>query len=166
MLWLAHSIWKFRGEILLGIQLVAAARRKARDVAREYIRTRVARELKRSILRVLLQIAALSAAYAADLHFQTLASRLAASAVLWGVTLYNAVTLCTSSIPELLEVRRLLRSRTGYAVKYLLQVSLVSELLRWNLVFLALCLVAAWSSRTWLGASFSFVEPWRALLAL
>jgi DNA polymerase-3 subunit alpha len=70
------------------------------------------------------------------------------------------------TIPELKSIYRLLRGKTGFALKYFLEVSLVTELMQLNLVFLVLCLTAGISSRTVLGMAFSYLRPWNELFKL
>src|SRR5690606_16697687 len=132
----------------------------------EYIRRRIETRLRRQTLVVLLELGVLVLAYGLNRMNPTLFDRTFASLVLWSITLYNLYELFFSTIPELREVHRLLRGKVGYTLKHFLKVSLVTELMEGNLLFLSLCLILAVSSRTALGSAFSYFEPWRALLSL
>ena len=164
--WIAlSSVWRFRGEILLAAQVLSALRKTAREITREYIRKRVETQLRHSLALVAIQVGVLGLAWLLDELHGTLFTRAVASAALWGVTLHNAVVLFGSTLPEIVSLRRTLRSKTGYAIKYVLQVSIVAELMQLNAVFLFVCLSAAVSSRTLIGGSFSYLDPWLELLA-
>lgn len=166
MLPLFYSFWKYRAEILLAVQFLNALRKTARETAREYIKRRVKRKLRRQIFVLSGQVALFLVAYGWCLEDRTLAPRLFASVVLWGVTLYNLIDWIYFTIPELLEVRRALRGKIGYAFKYFLGVSVVTELMEGNIVFLGLCVALGLSSRTFLGASFSYFRPWAELFSV
>ena len=140
-------------------------RKKAREVAQEYIRRRIKEGLVRGLVAAAIQIALLAGVFFWNRESLSLESRLGASACLWIITFYNLFQLCFVSIPEWIKVRKLLQSKIGYTVKYVLQISLVTELLQWNLVFLAACQVLAVSSRTVLGSTFSYTEPWVELFS-
>jgi hypothetical protein len=162
---LFHSAWRYRSEILLAVQLLNALRKTARDTAREYIRRRVKQKLRRQILVLSSQLLLFLIAYGWCLEDRTLAPRLFASVVLWGVTLYNLLDWIFFTIPELIEVRRALRGKIGYAFKYFLGVSVITELMEGNILFLAVCVGLGLSSRTFLGASFDYIRPWVKLLS-
>ena len=157
------GVWKFRSEIVLGFQLLGALRKSAREIAREYIRRRIEAQLKHSLVAVAFQIGILAIVWLLDDRLGTLYTRLLASSALWVVSIYNAAVLIGRTIPEMRSLRRTLRSRSGYALKYLLQVSIATELMQWNALFLFFCLSGAISSRTLIGAAFSYFDPWLEL---
>jgi hypothetical protein len=158
-----YGIWTYRNEILLGAQFLASMRRTAREIAREYIRRRIAARLRRSLAAVGLQLGILALAWALDSRFGTLQTRLLASGALWGITLYNALVLLRSTVPELRSLRRTLRTKPGYSPRYLWQVAIVIELMQWNSALPIMCFFLASSSRRTLGASFSWIDPWARL---
>lgn len=160
MLWMVHSAWRYRNEILLGIKVVSELRKTARDFTREYIKRRVREGLYIGITIVLMQIVLLLGAMLLVVSRPTLFSRLAASAVLWGITGYNLYRFCVSTIPELRAVRKTLRGKMGYTLKYFLKISLVTELLQWNLLLPLLCFTVAAATRSLIGVNLSFFAPW------
>lgn len=164
MFLLIEKLWVYRGEIILAIQLLAKLRRSAQQMARDYIRRKIETKLKQSIAVVLFQIGLFVAAIALDDLYPSLFSRLAASTVLWAVTLYNVTCFVFLTIPEVRTLHQTMKGKTGYMYKYLLEVSLVTELLRLNILFLAICLVLGISTRTFIGAAFSYTKPWKQLV--
>lgn len=160
MLWLFKGIWSYRAEIILAAQFLNALRKTAREVTRDYIRKKVQTKLKESLLVVSLQIGLLIFALALTASYPRLSTRLFASVVLWLLTLFNLFQLVFITIPEIRSLHRMLRGKVGYALKYLLEISLVTELMRLDIVFLAICLITGISSRTMLGTYFSYTKPW------
>lgn len=160
MLWMVHSAWRFRKEILLGIQVVAEIRKTARDFTREYLRRRMKEGLLIGLVAVLIQISLLLAALLWVATTPSLMARLAASTLLWVITVYNLYRFFFVTIPEMRAVRKALRGKIGYAAKYLLRISLVTELMQWNLLLPALCLSIAVLTRSVLGRAVSYIAPW------
>jgi hypothetical protein len=163
---LFHALWKYRTEILLAAQLLNALRKTARETAREYIRRRAKEKLTRQILVLSSQVILFLVAYLWCRQDRSLAPRLFASTVLWGVTLYNLFDWIFFTIPELLAVRRALKGKIGYAFKYFLGVSVATELMEGNILFLAFCVFLGLSSRTLLGITFQYFEPWAKFFAV
>lgn len=159
---MVHSAWRYRKEILLGIQVVSELRKSARDFTREYIRRRMREGLVAGLALVLFQIALLLAALLFVAVRPSLFSRIAGSTILWGITVYNLYRFFFSTVPELMAVRKTLRGKMGYALKYFLRISLVTELLQWNLLLPALCMAIAIFTRSALGSGVSYVQPWLA----
>lgn len=153
-------MWKHRSSLILIGRIAAEAWKTAKEVTREYIRFLVRKKLKRQIAIISLEIGILALAHAGVRAYPGLASRMGASLALWGVTLYNLFDLFWFTIPELRQVYRTLRGRIGYTLKYFLQVSVTNELLEWNILFLGICFFLAFSSRTYLAASFDYLAPW------
>lgn len=164
MLPLLQTIWVYRAEILMAVQLLNALRKTAREVAREYVRRKVETKLKQSLAAVSSQFVVLVALYRFNVDYPGLFAQCLASLALWAITIFNLGQLTLVTIPELRALHRMLRGKTGYALKYFLEVSLVTELLRLNVVFLAFCLVIGISGRTVLSGAFSYVAPWQELL--
>lgn len=164
MLWLLRGVWAYRAEIALAVQVLAALRKSARELTRDYIHQKVKTKLKHSLLVVAAQILILAGAFWLNREAPSLGSRLIASAILWAITLFNLFELVFKTIPELRSLHRTLKGKVGYALKYLLEISLVTELLRLNVVFMAVCLAMGISSRTVIGHSFSYLKPWQELL--
>ncbi len=160
------ALWKYRTEIILAAQLLKALRKSAQETARDYIKRRAKQKLKRQIAILSAQVLLFLIAYAWCRQDSSLAPRLFASAVLWAVTLYNLVDWIFFTIPELIEVRRALRGKVGYAFKYLLGVSVVTELMEGNIFFLAFCVFLGLSSRTLIGITFQYFEPWAKFFAV
>ena len=143
----------------------AAARQTAKALTQEYIKRRVKDKLLRQVSIVLVETGLLLFAFFLNLKFPSLLSELFASLVLWGVTLYNVIDLLFCTIPELVEVHKVLKGKIGYTLKYFLKISVITELMEANIVFLAICLSLAISSRTVIGTHFSYVKPWKKLIA-
>jgi len=160
------ALWKYRSEIILAAQFLRALRKTAQETAREYIKRRAKQKLKRQILVLSAQILLFLVAYQWCRVDKSLGPRLFASTVLWVVTLYNLFDWIFFTIPELLEVRRQLRGKVGYAFKYFLGVSVVTELMEGNILFLAFCVFVGLSSRTLIGITFQYVEPWAKFFAV
>lgn len=161
---LFHALWKYRSEIILAAQLLNTLRKTAREAARDYIRRRAKQKLKRQIVILSAQVSLFLIAFVWCRQDRSLGPRLFASSVLWVVTLYNLVDWVFFTIPELLSVRRALRGKVGYAFKYFLGVSVATELMEGNILFLAFCVFLGLSSRTLLGITFQYFEPWARLL--
>lgn len=162
---LFHGLWQYRAEILLAVQFLNKLRKTARESARDYIKRRARQKLKRQIVVLSSQVLLFLIAYAWCLEDRTLAPRLFASGVLWGVTIYNLVDWIFFTIPELMAVRRALRGKIGYAFKYFLGVSVATELMEGNIFFLAFCVFLGLSTRTLLGITFQYFEPWAKFFA-
>ncbi len=160
MFWLLEKVWVYRSEILLAIQVLSRLRKSAQEMAREYIRRKIETKLKRAIAVVGGQLLLFVGLILLANAFPGWTTQALASLVLWAVTLFNLSQLCLVTIPELRSLHRSLRGKTGYALKYFLEVSLVTELLRLNVFFLAFCLAVGISSRTVLGGRFSYFHPW------
>lgn len=160
--WVAHSAWRYRKELVAGVQVVAEMRKSAKDFTREYIRRRVKQGLVTGLAQVLFQIVLLLGALLLVVAQPTLFSRLVASTVLWAITGYNLYRFFTHTIPELKAVRRTLRSKSkrGMVLKYFLRISIVTELIQWNLLLPAVCLFTAILTRSAIGTNVSFVRPW------
>lgn len=165
MLSVLARVWTYREEILLAVQLLNKMRKSAAQITREYIRRQIRTKLRHAIHVVLAQISLFVTAYWLVTSFPSPGTRCFASLVLWGVTIYNLTELLFITIPELHALHRTLRSKVGYTVKYFLEVSLVTECLRFNVVFLAVCLALGVSTRTAIGSRFSYVKPWAQLIA-
>ena len=161
VLWLFKGLWGYRNEIILAAQLLAKLRKTARESAREYIRKKLRTKLALSAALVASQIALLLLALWVAEISPTLSSRLFGSVVLWLITLYNATELFLVTVPELIALHRTLKGKVGYALKYFLQVSLVTEALRLNVLFLAICLALGVSTRTAIATKFSYTAPWK-----
>jgi len=99
-----------------------------------------------------------------DQAYSNLTTRLFASAVLWGVTAYNIIDLWFYTIPELVNIYKALKGKIGFTLKHILRISVVTELMELNVVFLAICLFLAITSRTLVASTFSFFHPWVELL--
>lgn len=164
MLWLLKGAWLYRSEIILLIQVLAKLRKSAREFTRDYIRKQMETRLKKQIGVVLGQVGCLITAFWLTQAAPSLGSDLIASAVLWLITLYNLNQLIFSTIPELRALHRALKGKLGYALKYFLEVSLVTELLRLNILFLAISLALGISTRTVVGSAFSYFDPWIELV--
>ena len=165
MMWLLRGLWVYKSEILLIIQVLSALRKTAAEITREYIRRKVSMGLKRSLAIVTVEIALFLFALFLNETYPSLAARLTASAILWVITLYNACELCFVTIPEIRAFNRLVRGRVGYAIRYVLEISLLSELMQMNVVFLVLSLVLGISTRTVVGIPFSYTKPWIDLIS-
>lgn len=163
MSWLVTVLsgaWRHRVAILLAAQLASKLWKTAQEFTREYIRFRVKQKLKRQCLIIALEIAALLSAGYACRAWPGEMSLALASLVLWTVTLYNAYDLFFLTIPELQAVYRALKGRVGFTLRHLLQVSVATELMEWNVIFLSVSLFLGFSSRTYLATAFSYTEPW------
>lgn len=165
MIWFLRGLWVYKSEILLLVQVLSALRKTAAEITREYIRTIIAMRLKRSLFIVAGEIALFVGALYWNQHYPSLSARLAASTLLWGVTVYNAFELFGITIPEIRAFNKLIKGKVGYAVKYVLEISVMSELMQLNLVFLVLCLFLGVSTRATLGSHFSYTRPWMELIA-
>lgn len=163
MLWIAKALWVYRTEIYIGVQLLNALRQSAKEATEAYIRARYKQQLTRSLWSMGIQLAILSATVLLVQQHPMLWTRLVASTVLWWITLYNLAMMSLVSIPELRAVHRSLKSKRGYAVKYFLKVSLVTELMQGSAIWLTLCFLIGWSSRSFLGAQISYWKPWAEL---
>jgi hypothetical protein len=160
MLWMVHSAWRYRKEILLGIGVVSELRKTARDFTRDYIRRRVKQGLVTGIALILFQVVLLLGALLFVAVRPSLLSRLVASSLLWAITLYNLTRFFTATIPELRAVRKTLKSKIGYTLKYVLRISLATELMQWNLILPLICLAIAALTRSAIGTNVSFFAPW------
>ena len=163
MLWIAKALWVYRTEIYVGVQLLNALRRSAKEAAEAYVRNRFKQQLTRSVRTMVAQVLLLGGAVWLVQAEPRLASRLVASVILWWMTAYNVVVLFFISIPELKAVHRSLKSKRGYALRYFLQVSVVTELMQGSAIWLTLCLAVGWSGRTFFGAHLSYWKPWAEL---
>lgn len=163
MIWIARALWVYRTEIYVGVQLLNALRKSAKEAAEAYIRNRFKQQLTRSVQTMLFQIALLGSAVWLVQAQPFLASRLIASAVLWWMTLYNVSVLFLVTIPELKAVHRSLKSKRNYALKYFLEVSIVTELMQGSAIWLTLCLLVGWSGRSFFGSQISYWKPWAQL---
>jgi len=160
MIWLFRAAWSYRNEILLTIQLVDKLRKTAAETAREYVRIQVRKSLVKGLLGLGFQLLLLTLAHQLNRYRPGLSSQLYASTVLWLITLNNVFQFCFFSLPELKGVYRMLRGKVGFAMKYFLEVSVVSEITRPHLILLAVCLVLGIGSRTQMSQSFAYFEPW------
>ncbi|MBY0370325.1 hypothetical protein K2X33_06530 [bacterium] len=157
---LARHAWFYRNEYLSMIRMVAEMRKSARDFTREYIRKRVKEGLAIGLSVVLFQVTLLLGALLLVTARPSLLARLSASTLLWAITLYNLHRFFAVTVPELKALRKTLRGKSGYALRYLLRISLVTELLQWNLLLPALCLGIALFTRSALGTGVSYFAPW------
>ncbi len=160
VIWIFQRLWTYRNEIFLAIQVLSALRKTAQEFARDYIRKQVETRLRKQIWVVLGQIALLGLAFLLTQVSPGLPSVLLASMSLWVLTIFNLYQLIFSTIPELVALHRTLKGKIGYAMKYFLEVSVVTELLRLNVLFLFVCLALGISTRTVVGAAFSYCDPW------
>ena len=166
MIWLFKGIWSYRSEIVIALKVLAALRRTAAEITQEYIRNTIKTRLKRSLAVVAFELFLLLFSLLLNSVDPSLPSRLLASFILWGVTLYNLGDLLFITIPEIYEVNRMLKSKMGYAAKYLFEISVINELMKFNIVFLFVCLALGISTRTLVGSYFSYFQPWKELWAL
>lgn len=164
MLWLFTKIWQHRNNLILAIQVMAALRKTAQEICREYIRQQIKNRLKERLVIMAVEVTLLAIAIILSQEIHSLASRLFSTLILWGITLYNVLEFCFFTIPELTRLQRMLKSKAGYAVKYLLEISLVNEAMQLNLVFLAVCLFIGTASRTYMGSHLSYTQPIKELL--
>ncbi len=160
MIWLVKAAWSYRNEILLTIQLLEKMRKTAAETAREYVRIQVRKSLLKGLMSLLFQLLLLALAHQLNVYRPGRQSELYASVVLWLITLNNLFQFFFFAVPELKGVYRMLRGKVGYALKYFLGVSVVSELTRPHLILLAVCLALGIGSRTQLARSFAYLEPW------
>lgn len=155
MLFLARLVWKYRSEIVLGVQFLAALRKSAKEATEDYIRKRIREKLRSQLIIVGVEIGLLILAL--------FLSPLWASIILWAITLYNLFELFFHTIPELRAVYRQLKGKVGFALKYFLEVSVATELMQMNVIFLVVCLLLGISTRTYVGSHFSYTKPWKAI---
>lgn len=148
---------------MIVLQMLATLRKTAQELTREYIRRRVQERLLHQLTVIGIELSLFAGALIWHNTSPSLASALFASVVLWGVTLYNLFDLFFATLPELASVHRFLRSKTGYAMKQILEVSLVTELMHLNIVLLTACLIVGIGSRTVMGLQFSYTRPWQHL---
>ena len=160
MIWIFRAAWSYRNEILLTIQLLDKMRKTAAETAREYVRIQVRKSLVKGLLSLAFQILLLALAHQLNRYRPGLPSQLYASTVLWLITLNNVFQFFFFSLPELKGVYRMLRGKVGFAMKYFLEVSIVSEITRPHLILLAVCLVLSVGSRTQMSKSFAYFDPW------
>ena len=160
---LARIVWRYRSEIVLAVQFLAAVRKTAKEATEEYIRRRLQAKLKSQILTIVVEIALLCGSLWLCHTYPALWSSLIASTLLWAITLFNLFELLFRTIPEIRAVYRSLKGKVGFTMKYILEVSLVTELMQFNLIFLIVCIVLGVSTRTYVGAHFSYVKPWKQL---
>ena len=165
ILFFIRQTWKYRNELILAAQVLAKLRKNAQEYARDYIKKRMRDQLVRQIVIVSFEAALLLAAHWVTKDDPSLVNRLFSSSVLWAITLYNLFHLFLFTIPEIKSVYRAIRGKTGFALKYFLGVSVVTELMEMEIVFLAICVVLALSGRGAAMHGFSYLEPWRQLLA-
>lgn len=165
ILFLLRQTWKYRNELILAAQLLAKLRKSAQEYARDYIRNRLRDQLAHQVIIILVEIGLLVAAHLVTKNEASLVNRLFSSSVLWVITLYNFFHLLLFTIPEMKNVYRLMRGMTGFALKHILGVSLVTQLMEMEIVFLAVCVVLALSGRGVAMHGFSYLEPWRELMA-
>ena len=158
--------WKYRWEITAVIKLLSAMRKTAEELTREYIRKRIQQRLGRQLVIVGAEILLLVTGVVFAYRAPSLGTRLLCSSILWGVLVYNLCELLGSTIPELIQLNKFLKSRTGYAVKHILKVSIVTEMMQGNLLLMLVCLFLGITSRTAIGSYVSFVEPWKELFEL
>jgi hypothetical protein len=163
MLWIAKALWVYRTEVYIGIQLLNALRKSAKEAAQAYIRNRFKQQLMRSLGTMLFQLTLLGSLFLLTSQYPILINRLIASAVLWWLTAYNIAIVCFVTIPELRAVHRSLKSKRGYALKYFLKVSVVTELMQGSALWLTVFTVIGWSSRSFLGSQISYWQPWAEL---
>jgi hypothetical protein len=163
MLWIAKALWVYRTEIYVGVQLLNALRKSAKQASEAYIRERFRQQISRSLWSMAIQIVLLGAALGLVESQPGLFSRLIASTVLWWITVYNLAMMFFVSIPELRAVHKSLKSKRGYALKYFLKISVVTELMQGSAIWLTLCFLIGWSSRSFLGAHISYWKPWAEL---
>ncbi|MBI1861758.1 MAG: hypothetical protein HYR96_12660 [Deltaproteobacteria bacterium] len=163
MMWLFRGLWVYKAEILFLIQVLSALRKTAAEITREYIKRKVAMGLKRSLAIVTIEMGLFLAALYWNETAPSLTARAVASLFLWAVTVYNAVELMFVTIPEIRAFQKMIRGRMGYAIRYVLEISVLSELMQMNILVLVLSLLLGISSRTWVGAHFSYLHPWREL---
>lgn len=163
MFGLIRTAWHYRAEITLAVQFLAALRKSAKEAAQDYIQRKVKEKLKRQLAIVFIEIGLLALAYGMTLWFPGEWSALYASATLWLVTLYNLFELLFCTLPEIRAVQKQLRGKVGYALRYVLEISLVTELMQLNIVFLAICVGLGVSTRTYVGSRFSYLKPWKSL---
>lgn len=157
------SVWKYRTEIWILVEVVTKLRQTASEFAKEYIRRSFEKSLKAQLILISFEILLFILAMAGQAILSVFWGQLLASMVLWFVTLFNVHELWSVTIPELRAVHRAIRGKTGYALKYFLKVSVTMELLRLNVGFLIFCIGVGITSRTFLGFHFSYFEPWRRL---
>jgi len=160
---LVSGAWKYRLAIILSIQFLNKAWKTAQSLTREYIRYRVKQKLKRQILIISIELMFITGAFIWNYNESTLISDLFASVVLWAVTLYNLFDLVFVTIPELRQVYKVLKGKIGFTVKHILKISLVTELMEWNIILLGFSFFLAFSSRTIVASAFSYTRPWMAL---
>jgi hypothetical protein len=144
-----------------------SARAYARDYVRAYIR-RLVRDRLRTGLSLTISQLALLAATAFTVHRlgSPLYGRLAGSALVWALVVFNANRFLTSTLPDIAEARRHLAGPLGYVVRDMLGISVAKELVEMELFVLAVCLLLGLYVRFGVSSTFHLVAPWRELLAL
>lgn len=153
------------GRVALVAVVAVVGWSNAREFVRAWIRDQIRARLWKSLVSAGAQLLLLLGAYALVQHdAHSLGSLVVASALLWGITVFNTMKLFRKTIPELLEVRRDLQGLRGYLLRDILKVSLVEEMLQLDLVLLGLCIALATVSRWELQEVFQYIEPWRQLL--
>lgn len=164
ILWFIGTLWKHRADIVIALELFSALRKTAKEVAQEYIRREFAQQLRKRVIISTVEVGLLLLAWYWCQSYRTLEAQLFASLTLWCITVYNIYEFLFNTIPELAQMHRVLRSKTGYAFRYFLEISIVRELTRLNILFLFLCLGLGFASRAYLGSYFSFTRPWVKLV--
>ena len=142
------------------------ARAYARDYVRAYIRRLVRDRLWTGVSLTLSQLALLAAtAFTVHRLGHPLYGRLAGSALVWALVVYNANRFLTSTLPDIAEARRHLAGPIGYVVRDLLGISVAKELVEMELFVLAVCLLLGAYVRFGVSSTFQLLAPWRELLA-
>jgi len=144
-----------------------SARAYARDYVRAYIRRLVRDRLRTGVSLTVSQLALLAAtAFTVHRMGDPLVGRLAGSALVWALVVFNANRFFTSTIPDIAEARRHLAGPLGFVVRDMLGISVAKELVEMELFVLAVSLLLGLYVRLGVSSTFQLLAPWRELLAI
>lgn len=157
-------IWRNRQTIAMALEAlrkILSLRKAAKEFVSAYIKERMTSGLLDTIIYTLSNIAILSIlALLLWLTNYHISFRLISSIILIGLIIFNAYGLVFITIPQIREIIKTVRGRTGYLIKHAFSISVFELLFTGQLLILILLAGILIGSRSEILSQFELIAPW------
>jgi len=143
---------------------ILSLREPARVVVKKYLQKEIKQSLMKNLTLAIVNVGLviiliLMSSFFGDILFLKLLTSLVCIVLI----ILNCYFLLSITLPELIKAIRLIKSKRGYALKYLLGLTIGDLLIDFKIVTLALLIILAVGTKWGMLGGFSILSPWQEL---
>ena len=143
------------------ITLILDLRESAKSVVKMYLVKKMRKLLIANLALALLNVVVVLILFmVSNLYKEILIFQLFTSLVCIGLIIFNSYFLITITIPELKNTIKIIKSKKGYALKYLLGITVFDLLIDFKIITLVLLIIFAVGTKWGILGGFSIISPW------